>query len=608
MKTKLLISIVAIGISLSIYADDKPVKATLKEATVFFRGAELSHNASCQLVKGENQITIEGLSPTIDRNSLKIKTSNGVLVSAYEFSIDYLTENKNNDLWVKRLQDSIQYYKTKLQGIDIEIKVDDELSDILKKSTEKNISGSEKGLPIDDLIKTMDYYKKQKTELDRTAAINKQARTKYQDAITRLENQVKQESVKNNKTSGILKLSLSAPYAALCQLSISYYTPSANWVPFYDINIVSTDKPIKIAGKAKIRQMTGMDWNKVKLILSTTTPSNGKIAPLFSSWFLQERRPVQVYKDGVSQSSFSYDLSQRLAGQIANKQENPEIMKVRGMSSVGNGQPLYIVDGTAMTEEEFLALKIDPDLIDMNVMNNDSALVLYGSAAANGAIVITTKDQSMEKFISVDDNQLNMTYNIDLPFSVPGNGKEQSLDLRLTEVVAEYKYYCAPKLDTETYLLAEISNWQELNLLSGKANITYDGMYIGETLIDANSTQKKMTLTLGTDKRVVVKREKLRDFSSKKTFGSDVKQMFTYKITVRNNQNKPIQMVLKDQYPLSTQKNIEVELNEKDTTIPTAKNEEVGVLSWEETLNAGETKIYQISYSVKYPKNINLNL
>jgi len=34
----------------------------------------------------------------------------------------------------------------------------------------------------------------------------------------------------------------------------------------------------------------------------------------------------------------------------------------------------------------------------------------------------------------------------------------------------------------------------------------------------------------------------------------------------------------------------------------------VGVVTWEEELGAGETKVYQISYGVKYPRELKLNL
>ncbi|NDV68943.1 DUF4139 domain-containing protein [Dysgonomonas sp. 25] len=607
MKSRLFIyTTLALFSVFSLNAENKPIKATVKEATVFFSGAELTHHATATLTKGENEISIEGLSPNIDRNSLKIKASNGVMVSAYEFSIDYLTESKTNDASIKRMQDSIQYYRDRLQAVEIDIKVNDELSGILKKSTEKNTSGSEKGLSIDELIKTMDYYKKQKTDLDKAANAQKIEQSKLKKSIDRLTRQVEQESTKNNKTSGVLKLNLTASYATNSQLTISYYTASANWSPYYDINITSIDKPIKIATKAKVRQTTGLDWNKVKLSLSTATPSNGKIAPLFSAWFLEERQNnmaslLQGRVPGVAvQNSFSY------ADKKSVKNEESSV-RVRGAGSLSqSSSPLYVVDGEVMDEEDFR--DIDQSMIkSIDVLKDASASSIYGARGASGVIVVTTKN-SMDDYVSLSDNQLNMEFNIDLPFTVPGNGKEQSLDLNTQDIMAEYKYYCAPKLDTETYLLAEIDNWEKLNLLSGMANITYDGTYVGETNIEANSTQQKLTLTLGSDKRVSVKREKLRDYSSTKFLGNDKEQVFTYKMTVKNNQNKAVKMVLKDQYPISTQKKIEVKLLTKDTTTPTVNKEDLGVITWEETLQPGETKTYQISYSVKYPKEMNLNL
>lgn len=612
MKTKLaFILTTLLGISLSLNAESKPVKATVKEATVFFTGAELTHNATATLVKGENEVTIEGLSPNIDRNSLKIKASNGVLISAFEFSIDYLSDSKaGGNNMSKKLQDSIQYYENKLQGVETELKINKDLSEILKKSTDKNVSGSEKGLPIDELVKTMDYYKSKKLELEKTLVKQNEDKNTYQKAIDRLNNQLKQESVKNNKTSGILKLTLTASLPTTSQFTISYYTASANWIPYYDINIPSTDKAIQIASKAKVRQTTGLDWNKVKLTLSTATPSNGKIAPLFNAWFLQEISSAYRSQKSkgyfAAQNSYAYadrseakEISKNLEGQVAG-------LTIRGTGSVQNATPLYVVDGVPMEADQFGS--IDPNMIkDIQVLKDASSASIYGARASNGVVVITLKS-SMDDYVSSSENELNTTYNIDLPFTVPGSGKEQSLDLKNQEIKAEYKYYCAPKLDTETYLLAEISDWEKLNLLTGKANITYDGMYVGESVINANSTQKILSLTLGSDKRVAVKREKLRDYSSTKFLGNDVKQVFTYKITVKNNQNKAIKMVLKDQYPISTQKNIEVELLTKDTTTPTVNVEDLGVITWEETFQPGETKVYQISYSVKYPKGMNIGL
>jgi uncharacterized protein (TIGR02231 family) len=201
-----------------------------------------------------------------------------------------------------------------------------------------------------------------------------------------------------------------------------------------------------------------------------------------------------------------------------------------------------------------------------------------------------------------------MEYAIDLPYNIPGNGKEQIIDLKKYEVSAKYKYYCAPKLDENVYLVADIVDWEKLNLLSGQANVTYDGTFVGQTFLNTTSAEKILSVTLGTDKRVTVKREKLTDFSSVKFLGSDTRVTLTYRLTVKNNQNKSISLTLKEQYPISSQQDITVELIDKQTTTPTFNKKETGVITWESEITSGESKVYEISYSVKYPKDKKINL
>jgi hypothetical protein len=124
-------------------------------------------------------------------------------------------------------------------------------------------------------------------------------------------------------------------------------------------------------------------------------------------------------------------------------------------------------------------------------------------------------------------------------------------------------------------------------------------------MIDPNATSDTLNLTLGHDKRVVIKREKLTDFSSVKFLGTNKLQKFTYEITVKNNKNEQVDLLLKDQYPLSTNKDIEVELLE---TSNAEINKDLGVLNWKISLAPNETKKVRFEYSIKYPKDKTINL
>ena len=133
----------------------------------------------------------------------------------------------------------------------------------------------------------------------------------------------------------------------------------------------------------------------------------------------------------------------------------------------------------------------------------------------------------------------------------------------------------------------------------------FEGTYVGKSFIDPASTADTLNLTLGRDKRVVVKKEKLMDYSSVKFLGSNKLQKITCEITVKNNKKDSVHMMLKDQYPLSTNKEIEVELIDAGGA---SAYSDIGVLTWKLDLAPGESRRIRFAYSVKYPKDKLLNL
>ena len=180
------------------------------------------------------------------------------------------------------------------------------------------------------------------------------------------------------------------------------------------------------------------------------------------------------------------------------------------------------------------------------------------------------------------------------------NGKPHSVALKEIKLPATYKYYAAPRADKEAFLLAEINEYSKYNLLPGEANIIFEGLYVGKTIINPNQTSDTLNLSMGRDKKMAIKREKVVDKSGTRFLSSKKEQTFTYDITVRNNKKEAAELTLKDQYPLSTDKEIEIELLESSNA---KENKETGILTWELKLAPNETKKIRLSYKVKYPKD-----
>lgn len=606
MKSTLFLTLVQIILFFTAYAaDDKnEIQANLKSVTVYRSGAEMMHTASTVLKQGNSELIIDNISNIVDVNSIQIKAPSTVTILSIEFSNNYLLQGEKTQR-MQLLQDSLQRVQDEINHINVSVSNTTELIDVLKNN--RSIKGEQNGLSVAELSKLMDYYKTKLLELQNDILELNEKKKKANERVEKLQKQIDEEQKKNVSTAGRLTLQLSVAVAGKADFTVSYISKNAYWLPFYDVRVENIKNPLKLLYKAKIVQTTGIDWKQVKLSLSTSTPSQWGNAPLLQSWFLGYVDPY---------AALDKNLQPSLRGKAAGVQ-------LRGISSlndvvvVGYGteksesannytpppKPVYVVNGNIMSEEEFQ--KIDPNAIKkIEKLKPNAASALYGSMAAGGATVVELKD-GLQDYISVTDNTLNVVFDTDTPYDVPTNGKEQTATLQALDVATLYQHYAIPKLDEDAYLIAEVPDWEKLNLLPGEANIIFEGTYVGKSFIDPKATADTLNLTVGHDKRVVIKREKLVDFSSVKFLGSNKLQKFGYEITIKNNKNETVNLLLKDQYPLSTNKDIEVELLE---TSDAELNKDIGVLNWKITLAPGETKKIRFTYSVKYPKDKTLNL
>lgn len=125
---------------------------------------------------------------------------------------------------------------------------------------------------------------------------------------------------------------------------------------------------------------------------------------------------VVEMKKIASQSLSSGNVMQALQGNVAGlyveKSGNPSgessRILIRGVNTLGNTDPLYIIDGVP-TVRPVVFQSLNPSGIEsVQVLKDASASSIYGSRASNGVIIITTKNrikESGEKFnISLNSN------------------------------------------------------------------------------------------------------------------------------------------------------------------------------------------------------------
>jgi uncharacterized protein (TIGR02231 family) len=537
--------------------DTVKVDATMNNATVYFGyGAELTHNSKPKVDATTRIIVINHLSTQIDVNSLQISVPEDVALLSQRYSVFYpkpapVAKTKE----AERMEDSITLFQKDISRIDNLIVIDQE---ILTKTgllieTTINTSGN-KTVTSDEVLKLLEYYNT-KIEKSKTSIYNhKQNINQQNQKIAEIRKRIAGINAVTpilQKPYGQVFLQVICKRAAEIPVDLSYYTANAGWTAMYDVRVNSKSNKVKLVYKASLTQTSGIDWKKAKLTLSTGTPNFGVQAPVLSPWYLQ------LYVPGLYT-----DLQRRAA--------------------MGNAQRNMIQ-----------SYNDDRALSEMVVTNGSGD---YKTKKAEETIDPST----LQQYTTLNEGQLNTNFEIDLPYDIESDGQLHSVTIKEQEINCVLKNYAVPRVDKDAYLLAEVADWQNLDLLPGDANIIMDDTYIGRSPIDPNSTADTLNLSLGRDKRISVKRSLIKEQSSLKTTGKESKQTFTYELIVKNNKLTDINLLLKDQFPLSMIKEVEVKLDEDGGAMV---NTETGVMTWKVDLKPGESKKVRFSYSVKYPKD-----
>jgi uncharacterized protein (TIGR02231 family) len=203
-------------------------------------------------------------------------------------------------------------------------------------------------------------------------------------------------------------------------------------------------------------------------------------------------------------------------------------------------------------------------------------------------------------FVTVQQTAVNTEFDISIPYTVISASKPTLVDIGRHELKVNYQYAATPKLDPDAFLMAAATGWSELNLLPGEANVFFGGTFVGKTFIDPQSIKDTLLVSMGRDKRIVVKREKVKDFNSHVILGLNQKEEHAFEINVRNNQSQAVSITIEDQVPLSANSAIEVSLLDAGDAKYTAVN---GKLVWELALKPNESRRLVYRFEVKFPKD-----
>lgn len=640
--------------------DTIELSSEISDVTVFFTGAQVSRKAKLNLQKGEYLLKFQKLPQEINPQSIQIKGIENCKILSVKHQKSYSTMSERNAS-VNVKEDLVKAQENKIKSLKNKLRVFEQEEDLLLKNSDLGSENS--AASIAAIREAADFYRNRLNTINeeklRLSIELEGAREKLQKLYKKLNEAIAQESMLYSE----ILLRIACETAVNSELELTYYIPSAGWVPYYDFRLDEITEPLSIVYNAEVFQTSGEDWKNVHLVLSTTNPSLSGTIPELEIWYLGRNNSVgrQNYTEGVSSiQGRVMDAETNEALPFANVSLKQDNKLIAGASTDFDGQYLIkpVPPGYYDLQVDYVgyqSVKMEDVLLQSNKItfqeihlnqgvvleevevveyslpllekdNNSSgatinqeefqrlpirsksnkAINVRGSRASGEELYIDGKGKrESTNYIanSLKTKATSINYEIEIPYSIPSDGKNYSISIKENKLPVDYIYYAVPKLDEDVFLTAKIADWADLNLLSGNSNIFFQGTYTGKAYIDVEKTGDTLSLPLGRDQGIVIKRELNKELNDKRFLGTNVKETVAWDINVRNNKNVPVEIVVEDQYPISERESIEVERLENSN----AKVEEnTGKLSWRIELQPNENKLLQYKYSVKYPVDLNL--
>lgn len=515
------------------------VDSKIKEVVVYLNGAKITRVAKTNLIKGENELVLSNLSDNIDFSSIQARVfGDGALLSV-NYDLNFLSV-KNNNKAIEAYKDSIESIGLKINHLDSELEVyQNEKNTLLKNDDLKSETTS---FQVAELKALMDFQRVRGLELNDKIFKMNQIRIVNKIKLTKYQQQVQQLNGTSTRPKGEVILKVFSNKVSSINLELEYLVTNAGWNPIYDLRVDDLNKPADLVYKAQVRQNSGIDWKDVKMSISNGNPSRYQDFPELRTLYTTTHEEIKNNKRYYSSNADNHNWG-----------HSDKVKKSPSRESVATG--------LAYSES-------DAEMIEYKVIQKE--------------------------------NQLTSEYEINIPQSIPSDNKKHLVNITSYEMGVNFHYYAAPKISQSAYLLADIRDWGKYDLLSAEASIFFEGAFVGKTRIDPATTNDTLSISMGIDRSVQVKRTVINEKSGVKVLGFKKKLDYSYEFTVLNNKKEKITIEIVDQIPVAQKDEIEVSLEQNSGG---GLNEKTGEITWKFDLEPNKSKKWEFMYSVKYPKN-----
>jgi len=346
------------------------------------------------------------------------------------------------------------------------------------------------------------------------------------------------------------------------ELEVTYVVQNASWQPLYDLrlgsdpisNPQSQTSNLELIYLGQVTQHTGEDWEGVTLSLSTAKPALAATLPELRPWYISVPAPP----------------SPRAAPAMAARLSKAALAPPPGAGVAFEAMPTVVME------------------------------------------VEEAKPMEMEAVTAeVEETGAALTFRVAKPATIPSDGSPHKTTVAALSLPPRLDYVAVPKLVSQAYRRATVTNDTAYVFLPGPANIFYGGEYVGTTTLativqgqepGAVAPGQEFQVFLGVDERLKVSRELVASEVDKKFIGDKRRLHYAYRIKVQNLRDGREKVIVSDQVPVARHEEIKVRLDMAEPK-PT-KQTELGILEWELDLEPGEERAIRFDFNVEHPRSL----
>ncbi|XP_074653815.1 protein F37C4.5-like isoform X3 [Tubulanus polymorphus] len=606
---------------------------------VYLDRAEVCRLIKARLRKGENELIVKKLSPSVDRDSIRVEGKGPATILEVIYHCKPLTdeedeaEQRHSDLveklhGLRKNKEAMEARKSRLlkqrEVLDgfadnlLKPPSEDkkEKPDTETKPYQVQVPNTLDGNLLEGMVGFFELYEKQATRLDESLHELGIEMEKLEEKIKKTDEAVRvAENYRDEHMAREVTILMEAAEEGEVELYLSYVVTKAKWSPKYDIRVFSgdsrmklpicymitqaawanysdfenikTDARMKIIYYGLIQQATGEDWDDAKLTLSTAMPSVGGTVPDLGTQrlFFKPKYNVSEALKHLATASTSGDSPYATLRRNKTRKPNKKVGRAWSFHATKD-EKAFLKQYGLLSDEESSAKEDEKDKSEKD-----------------------DKDSSTKEKENVKENLTSTTYEVVRRHCIPSDNIAHRVSIAIIDLNPTFEYETVPKRSPYAYLRAKVKNTSPYALLAGPTSIFLDNNFCAKADIKAVAPQEDFTCSLGADHAVQIAYKPLHKYrESSGVVGKNLIITHKQTIDVKNTHNEAIKILIMDQLPLATEEKIKVTLVEPVIKHPEKYDRSKQVrlnkfnnIEWDLEIPANESKELTLKYTVEHP-------